>query len=444
MILAGPGRLVPTRRTVSVLVLVALVALLGFATPWALDGVIVLNGVVVGLMVLDWWLAIDPRTMAVVRMASDSFSIGRVAEVIYRWQNPRPRNVRLLIREVRPNILGGAVETRLLSVQAGGAAQDVTRVMPVRRGRESGGWLAVRSLGPLGLAVRQDRIVLPWTVTVYPTLPASRLKASMAEAVRRREAGLRPLRRLGEGRHFESLREWVPGDDTRHIDWKATARRRKVIVRQYEEERRQQILLVLDAGRLLTAEIGGEARMEYVVRAALWLAFAAHHHDDNVGIMAFADDVQHYVAPQRGRRGLRQVLDVLAVVQPRLVEPDYPGAFRYLAVRNRKRALTVFFTDVIDRLASEALVVNVGSVRRRHLPLVVTLRDPDLDHIAGSRPQTTGDAYRKAAAEELIAAREDALVQMRSAGAIVLDVPPERASGAVVDTYQELKRRGRL
>jgi uncharacterized protein (DUF58 family) len=95
------------------------------------------------------------------------------------------------------------------------------------------------------------------------------------------------------------------------------------MVRQYEEERRQQVLLVLDAGRLLTAEIGREARMEYVVRAALWLAFAAHHHDDNVGVMTFADEVLHYVAPQRGRRGLRQVLDVLAVVRPRLVEPDY-------------------------------------------------------------------------------------------------------------------------
>jgi uncharacterized protein (DUF58 family) len=104
----------------------------------------------------------------------------------------------------------------------------------------------------------------------------------------------------------------------------------------------------------------------------------------------------------------------------------------------------VFFTDVIDRLASEALVANVGALRRRHLPLVVTLRNPDLDSIATNRPVVTRDAYRKAAAEELIAAREDALAQMRSTGAIVLDVPPGQASVAAVDAYQELKRRGRL
>jgi uncharacterized protein (DUF58 family) len=236
----------------------------------------------------------------------------------------------------------------------------------------------------------------------------------------------------------------VPGDDPRHLDWKASARRRKLIVRQFEEERRQQVLLVLDAGRLLTADVAGEARIEHIVRAALWLAFAANHHDDNVGIMVFSDDVQQYVMPQRGRRGLQQVLDVLAAVQPSLVESDYPAAFRYLAMRNRKRALTVLFTDVIDRLASEALVTNVASLRPRHLPLVVTIRNPDLDAVAAHRPEASQGAFRKAAAEELLAERDEALFQMRHSGAVVLDVHPKQASRAVVDRYLDLKRRGRL
>lgn len=253
-----------------------------------------------------------------------------------------------------------------------------------------------------------------------------------------------PVRQLGEGRLFESLREWVAGDDLRHIDWKATAKRGKVITREYEAERRQQVLLVLDTGRLLTAEIGGVSRLDYVVRAALELAYTAVQHDDNVGVMAFADGVQHFVAPQRGRLGLKRVLDVLAVLEPTLVEPDYPGAFRYLAARNRKRALTVLFTDVIDRSASDALVANVATLRPRHLPLAVTLRNPELDDVATLRPPTTHDAFRKAAAEELLRAREEALGHLRGAGVIVLDVPPARAAQAVVASYLDLKRRGRL
>src|SRR5439155_1359284 len=210
-----------------------------------------------------------------------AFSVGRPGEVTYRWRNGAPRAARLRLREVRPDLLGGAQPPRWIDVPARGEARETVPVNPARRGRQRGGGFVLDSVGPLGLGLRRD---------------------------------------------------WVPGDDLRHIDWKATGRRGKVITRQFEAERRQHVLLVLDLGRLLTAEIaGGVSRLEYVVRAALELAYAAVQHDDNVGVMAFADGVQHFVAPQRGRLALKRVLDVLARVEPRLVEPDYPGAFRYLA-----------------------------------------------------------------------------------------------------------------
>jgi len=436
--------IVPTRRTVALLAAAAPVALLGYVTPYALDIVLAANVAVVLLAALDWALCPAPRGLRVERHAPGTFSVGHVTECTYRWHNAARRTARLTVREVRPDLLGGTLPPREVAIAGRGVTRERLAVTPERRGREREGWLAVRSLGPLGLVHVQGRITLPWAATVYPAMPASRVKASVAEAVRRKESGLRALRHIGEGRQFESLREWVPGDDTRHIDWKASARRRKVITRQFEEERRQQVMLVIDAGRLLTAEIHGEARIEFVIRAALWLAFAANHHDDDVGVMVFSDSVHHYVPPQRGRRGLRQVLDALAATEARLVEPDYPAAFRYLAVRNRKRALTVFFTDVIDDLASEALVTNVASLRPRHLPLVVTLRNPELDDIASARPASVADAYRKAAAEELLRARSEGLSAIRQRGALVLDVQPAQATWGVVDRYLELKRRGAI
>ena len=436
--------ILPSRRLALVLALGAPMALLGYLAGGIVDLLFLANAVVLALMIVDGRLAPGSDLVSVRRDAPDSFSVGRTTTFSYRWHNRASRSAALWVRETRPDLLEGLQPARRVAVGAHASAVERLSVRGAQRGREEDGWLAVRSTGPLGLAYRQWRVDLPWRVTVYPSLPASRLKASIAAAAQRREAGLRSIRRLGEGRQFESLREWVPGDDVRHMDWKATARRRKFITRQFEEERRQQVLLVVDAGRLLTEDIAGESRMDHVVRAALWLAFAANYHDDNVGVMVFSDEVHHYVSPQRGRRGLRHVLEVLAVAEPRLVEPDYPAAFRYLAVRNRKRTLTVFFTDVIDRLASEAMVANVGSLRPRHLPFVVTLRNPALDATATARSVVAGDAYRKAAAENLIGARNDALLQMRRAGALVLDVPPANAARAVVDQYLELKRRGRL
>ena len=424
--------------------ILAVLGAAGFWTPWGLDAMLLAD---VLLIVLIWLDATLAQTVVVNREPLPALSVGHTGEVVYRWTNPSSRPAHLNVREVRPDILGGTQPPRALGIPPRAAVREQVPVVPLRRGRETGGagGFVVDSMGPLGLGRRRARLPLPWDVVVYPPLVSVRLRASVAEALRRRDVGSKQIRRLGEGRLFESLREWVPGDDLRHIDWKATARRAKVITRQYEAERRQQVLLVLDTGRLMTADVAsGVARLDFAVQAALELAYAAAQHDDNVGIMTFADGVQHFVAPERGRTGVRRVMDVLAEVQPKLVEPDYPGAFRYLAARNRKRALTVLFTDVIDRFASDALVANVATLRPRHLPLAVTLRDPELDRAAMQRPETPRDAYRKAAAEELLHAREEALGHMRRAGVLVIDVTPERAAQAVVAKYLDLKRRGTL
>lgn len=436
--------ILPTPRAVALLAGAAVLGLGGMVTPLAVDVLIAVDVLLVCGVIADGLLAPRRERVTVARDGAQTFWVGRPQVVVYRWATTAKRSARLRVREVRPSILGEVTPPRDVRVVPGAPTRESVEVAARRRGKDEGGWFAVRSRGPLGLGQRQFRIMVPWTVTVYPSLPAGTLRASLADAVKRRVAGQRAIRQLGEGRQFESLREWVPGDDTRSIDWKATARRRALIARQYEAERRQQVMLVVDAGRLLAAEVGGVALIEHALRAAQLMALAATYHDDDVGTMVFADEVMQFVRAQRGRRALRLVLDALAGVEPRLVEPDYPGAFRYLAVRNRKRALTVVFTEAIDSIASEALVVHVGSLRPRHLPLVVALRNPELDRVATARPSDTTAAYRKAAAEELLMQREGALARMAKTGAVVLDVEPDRAGPATVSRYLELKRRGRL
>lgn len=436
--------ILPTRRAILLLAGTSVVGLGGYLMPWALDAMIGIDLLLAIAVFADSRLATNPLLLEIIRTEPPGFSVGRRSNVSYQWTNPTHRSADLLVRERRPAILGGTQPIRTITIPPGDTRWETLPVQPRRRGRETAGWVAIRSRGPFGLAIRARRRDLPWTALVFPNIPANRLRATVAEASRRREAGLKAVRRFGEGRVFESLREFVPGDDPRHIDWKATARRQKLMTRLFEEERRQQVMLVIDAGRLLTARVGRADRFEHVVNAALNIAFAAQGHNDDVGIMVFADTVQHYVAPQRGRRGLSEVLETLAAIQPTLVEPDYPGAFRYLAVRNRKRALTVLFTDVIDAGASSALVANTRSLLPRHLPLAVTVRDTELEAVAISRPASNQAAYRKAAAEALLLAREDALASMRRSGVLVLDVPPEHAGAAVVDAYSEIKRRGRL
>ena len=437
--------LVPSRRWLVVAASLALLAPVGVWWPSALRLLLAVDAAWVLALLVDAWLAPGPRVLTVTREAPVAFSLGRRFVIRYRWSHSGRRRLSLEVKEHLPEPLGGAITPlRRLELPPHLTVEEQLELAPVRRGIGPGGRLDLRILGPMGLAWRQSRIDAPWNAMVYPSLRGTWLRALPIQSIRRREAGQRSVRHRGEGGLFEGLREWVPGDDTRTIDWKATARRGKPIARQYEDERRQQVMLMVDAGRLLTAEVDGVPRLESVIAAALHLAHAAVEHDDNVGLLVFADTIQRYVPPGRGLRSLRAVLEGLAAAEGRLVESDYPAAFRYLAGRSRRRALTVLFTDVIDRTASEALVAQTATLRPRHLPLAVTFRDPQMEALASARPAGAAQAFERAAAEELLGARETALAEMRSRGVMVLDVLPAGASNALVERYHLLKRKGML
>jgi uncharacterized protein (DUF58 family) len=435
--------IVPASRWYWGAALLGLTALIALVWPQGALLLVAVDVAWVLALVIDAFrvAGVDVNRLEVVRTAPPAFSVGRDFPVSYRWRNHLASRVRLHVREAFPSVFGdGWRAERRIDLGPGEVAYEQALLRPVERGKAAKGMLHLRLRSPWGLAWRHVRRELPWASTVFPSLQHAALRALPAQARRRREAGLRTVRRLGEGRMFESLREWVPGDDTRTIDWKATARRGKPMARQYEDERRQHVLLAIDAGRLLTAEVQGRARLEAVIDAALQLAHAAVAHDDNVGLLVFADAIQHYIPPARGRRALREILDALATIEGRLVEPDYPSAFTFLATRNRKRALTVLFTDVIDRTASDALVTHVASLRPRHLPLAVALRNPEIERLATTRPPNTAGAFERAAAEDLLQARERALAVMRGQGVLILDVSPHGAAKAVVDQYHLLKR----
>jgi uncharacterized protein (DUF58 family) len=279
---------------------------------------------------------------------------------------------------------------------------------------------------------------------VYPNLLAVRKYDLLTRRARLEEAGFRQTRRRGWGTEFESLREYVPDDEFRWIDWKATARRRRPISREYEVERNQTIVILLDAGRMMSAELAGLSKLDHAINAALMLGYVASLKDDSVGLIAFADDIQAYIPARRGRAHLSLMAEGLCHVQAVLREPDYGRAFAYLHTVARKRALVVVFTDLIDPEASERLLSQVAALYPHHLPLVVALSDTTVLGVARGVPQSAEEAYEKAVAEQLLTARDRALAVLKSRGALILDVPPDELSVQVVSRYLELKARGRL
>ena len=314
---------------------------------------------------------------------------------------------------------------------------------PNLRGDLTLGDPTVRLLGPLGLAQRQFTVPLTQTVQVFPDLRALTQEA-LALSQAREDQARRVLRRITEGREFDSLREYRPGDDRRHLDWKATARRGKPMVRTHRPERNQVVLLLLDCGRQMSGTVNGRPKLDHAVDVALRLAKVSLDEGDLVGVMAFSTQVLSWMPPRKGPDAMPAIARALYRVHATLDESDYGKAFDTAFARGSKRALVLVFTDLLDPVTSEGLVKRTLKLLPRHLPLVASLSDQALGQLL-FEPPTTSDA----ALERVLAARLDdeqrlTVARLRDAGARVIRAPPSEFGPKVVNAYLELKNRGLL
>jgi uncharacterized protein (DUF58 family) len=312
------------------------------------------------------------------------------------------------------------------------------------RGEHTLGPVVLRVGGPLGLVQRTVRYHPAGIIAVVPSIADVRHYRLLALQHRLREVGVRTLRRRGQGTSFANLREYVMGDDPRHIDWKASARRAKLITREFAVEQGQAVVIAIDAGRMMTQLVGTMSRFECALASATVLADVAIRSGDHVALLVFNDEVRAFVPPARGALALQRIRAAMLPLQARMVEPDYAGAFRTLAARHRKRSLIVLFTDVVDPRASRAVIAHTVRSTVRHLPLVVAMQNDELMAAAAPRAGNDQDFFESAAAEELLLERHEALARMRQAGVSVLDVSPRVMTAAVVNRYLAIKARAAL
>ena len=435
----------PTRRLAVLVACIAPVWLLSGSTAGWLVAVLCTAALALGAL-LDIALLPADRDLEVHRDLPATVGVGDRVEGRYdvesRWSRPLTVSVH---DALPPAFLSASREERVQRLEPRGTVAVPFGVTGRARGETALGDVALRVGTPLGLVARTLRYPRRDRIVVAPSLAGVRRFRWLAVHERLAAAGVRDARRRGEGRSFARLRDYVVGDDPRHIDWKATARRGHPISREFTVEQSQTMYVLVDAGRSMTQLAGAFPRFEYALSSALVLADVAVRAGDRVGAMVFDDQLRVLVPAQRGTGALHALRTALVPVQPTLVEPDYAAAFRALALRQRKRALVVMITDVIDARAARSLLAHLSRGARRHLAVVVALRNEALVH-ASALPAGGGAAslYASAAAEELLAERATALQRMRDAGVVVLDVAPDAMAAAVVSQYLELKARGAL
>jgi uncharacterized protein (DUF58 family) len=395
--------------------------------------------------IIDARLSRLPAGVRVEREFEGRFAVGAETEVRIKVSNQTPRTVTLKVKDEYPPEmrLSGLREARL-RVEAQTSATLVYGLTPPRRGRFEFGRVAVRYLSRLGLVWVQTEGGAPLTVKVYPNMRRAREAELKALGARSLVASHRKTSWRGEGREFESLRDYVRGDELRHISWTATARRGRLVTRQYQIERDQTILIALDAGRLMTARIERETKLDSAVHATLALMSAAARGGDNAGLVVFGRRIKAYLPPKRGREHMDAALEALHAVEPEMIEPSYARAFEFIAANCQRRALVVVLTDLVDEEGSRDLLTSLRLLRPRHLPLVVTIGDRDLKAAVQDAPTSVRDLFTQSVAEEIMHQREAALRLVESQGGLALDVTAAALAPSLLETYLRVKERGLL
>lgn len=387
----------------------------------------------------------DLAEVLVSREFDRRFAIGDPTKVGVVIDNASARDLKLRIKDEYP------AEMRLdegreaeFTVFAHGTAEFFYHLTPLKRGAYAFGRTAVRFLSRLGLLWCQAEMGEAQTVKVYPNMRRAREMELKALGARSFLAIQRRAVRRGEGREFESMRDYVRGDELRHISWTATARRNKLTTRQYQIERDQTVMIAVDAGRLMTGRIGDETKLDTAIHASLALMSACARAGDNCGLLVFGRRVRRFLPPKRGFEHIDAVLESLYDVEPELIEPSYARGFQFIGSNLKKRSFVVILTDLVDKDSSKELLTSLKLLRPRHLPLVVTIGDRDLNAAVSRRPTELAEVFTQSAAEEIIHQRSAALRMVESLGGLALDVTSQSLAPKLLETYLRVKERGLL
>ena len=419
-------------------------------SPRLIGAMFLWDVVIVLAFVSDLFRMPRPEEMEARRSWEEAPELARPCQVKLTIRNFAETAVRCFITDETPVSLRATPPTLDLVVAAKDRSRTNYKILPRERGDHGLGRLYLRYQSWLGLAQRWAVAEIAQTVRVLPDLEQARQHALYLIRSRQIEMERRRRRQRGRGREFESLRDYQKGDDIRDICWTATARRHQLTTRLFEMERSQAIWIVLDAGRLLRAEVQQEQRdlriskLDYAVNAALSLAQVATQCGDRVGLIAYGRAIQFNLAAGRGALHLRSIVDCLAQVRPEAAEADHSRAARVLLTEQSRRSLVVWITDFAETPTTPEVIEYATQMTQRHLVVFSAMNQPDLTALANSTPQTAEEMYRHAAALE-IAHRRDLLMRgLRQRGVFAFELVPGLLATSLVNQYLDIKERNLL
>ena len=398
--------------------------------------------VLLALLAADLLFAASLRRIDITRAEPENVTLNKSVDAVLTVRNNGTRTLRGSLRDGWQPSAGAQNPIQDIDVPAGEGRRYAVTLRPARRGDLAAPHVTLRSFGPLRVAARQRTVACPGSVRVLPPFHSRRHLPSKLRKLRELD-GKAAVQIRGAGTEFDSLRDYVRGDDVRSIDWRATARRSAVVVRTWRPERDRRVVMLLDTSRTSAARIGDETRLDTGIEAALLLGVLAERGGDRVDFLAFDRRTRARAGSAGQGNILGRLVQAMAPLDPELIEMDWPSVPAQVRAVSAHRSLVVLLTSLDSGAPEEGLLPVAERLAGQHVVVVAAVRDPQLGTMLRERHDATG-VFRAAAAERALLQRAAVTAELRRYGAEVVDAEPHDLPPRLADMYIRLKAAGRL
>jgi uncharacterized protein (DUF58 family) len=426
-----------------------LVAIMLFVTGYIFPDVFIAGQICFVLLVVatitDCFLLWRRKKVAdAERYCAPRFSNGDDNDVRLVIENDYPFKVRMAIIDEIPVVFQRRDILFKTTIQAGQREVLHYKLRPTQRGEYDFGHILLYITTVIGLAIRRVRCATPVNVAVYPSYIMMHQYEFLAIHHNLQELGIKKIRRIGHNTEFESIKEYIKGDDYRTINWKASARRHFPMVNVFQDERSQQIYNIIDKGRIMQNAFRGMTLLDYAINASLVLSFIAIRKDDKAGLATFAEKFETFIPAGKQVSQMQQILEALYRQQTTFGESDYSSLYVHLNKYINKRSLLVIYTNFDTIIGMERQLDYLRQLARRHVVLVVFFEDTELKAFAAQRPASMEGYYQQVIADKFVFEKQHVIAKLRQHGIYSLLTEPDKLSVNIINKYLEMKARGTI
>jgi len=425
-----------TKNFVSVLLLGVVVTILAWVVGLLVPVFIIYNSLAVVFVVLDLFVTPNPKKIQVFRNKETHLYFKTDNQIPLTVKNKSGSRIKVELKDESLRHFNFLSSNMWHTIEPGSTTEFSYDVMPTKRGSFDTKYVYVRVTGILGLCVKHAKIPCPTRFKVYPNVRDLSKFRLMVQQSRKLPQGDKSLRLFGSGAEFESLRTYVEGDDYRKINWSATARENKLIVNQYQPERDQPVYIMLDTGRPMSYMVNGFKKLDYAINAAIILTDIVNQQGDKAGLLVFESEVHAHIKPGQGAAHRNNVLEALYHVEDTKNTANYGAAFKALNEKQKRRSLVFIFTDfeIIDE--ADDLIANIKHIKRRHMPIVVFIKNEELAQMATQEnPDTIYNKTLQSVAEEFHKERQSVVSKLNAMGIATIVTEAENFAISAVNKY---------